>query len=323
MSDQIIFLAMVFGAVFLLATALIVPTFGTEAQAAKRMRTRIKTVVSSFDPAAVSLLRESHLRKLSPLEQTMERHFPGTANLVTMIDQAGWTIPAYRLILLAGALAIAAGMIVAVFSPIPWLGLLMPIVVFPIPFLKLKIDRQKRLSEFEAQLPDALSIMSRAMRAGHPFVETLQLVADELNNPLAQEFRATFSDLNYGMTEKTAFMGLLARIPSVSLMAVVTAVLVQREAGGNMTEILDKIAAVVRARFRFQRRVRTLSAEGRMSAWILTLVPFVLAAGIALISPGYLPMLTKDPLGQKLVLVAFTSIIIGIFWIRRIIRLDA
>ncbi|MGH8569847.1 MAG: type II secretion system F family protein, partial [Gammaproteobacteria bacterium] len=286
--EHVIFAGMVFVAVSLLATSLIVPAFGTEAQAAKRLRSRIRGVMDSHDPATAQLLRDRYLRDLSPLERSFEG-LPGMQRLAEMIEQAGRKIPAYKVVLIALGLALAAGVLVGMVTHQSLFGLPAAAIAFGLPFMKILHERNQRLALFEEQLPEALNIMSRAMRAGHPFVETLKLVGEEMHDPIATEFRTAFTDLNYGMSTKAAFMGLLARIPSVSLMAVTTAVLVQRETGGNMAEVLDKIAAVVRGRFRFQRRVRTLSAEGRLSAWILSLVPFVLAGALWLSSPDYLP----------------------------------
>jgi tight adherence protein B len=145
-------------------------------------------------------------------------------------------------------------------------------------------------------------------------------VAEEMDDPVATEFGITFSDLNYGVNVKAGFMGLLERIPNIGLAAVVTAVLVQRETGGNMAEILDRIAEVLRQRLRFQRRVRTLTAEGRMSAWVLVLMPFILALVLTVIAPDYMPMLLDHPAGMQLIGIALLVMAFGIWWIRRIIR---
>jgi tight adherence protein B len=117
-------------------------------------------------------------------------------------------------------------------------------------------------------------------------------------------------------------LGLLERMPSMTVMLLVTSILIHRDTGGNLTEVLERLSRLVRERFRFQRKVRTLSAEGRMSAWVLVSVPFVLAAGIMLTTPGYLPMLINEPLGRKLALAAFVGMLLGIFWIRRIVRIQ-
>ncbi|MFQ5546358.1 MAG: type II secretion system F family protein, partial [Acidiferrobacterales bacterium] len=190
-----------------------------------------------------------------------------------------------------------------------------------VPFMKIAFDRGKRLTKFEEQLPAALDIMARALKAGHPFNESLHLVAQEMDDPVAKEFQITFADMNYG-DAKIALLNLLERVPSVNVMAMVMSVLIQRETGGNLAEILRNISVVVRGRFRFQRKVRTLSAEGRLSAWILSLIPFVLYALIYFTTPGYLTMLTDDPLGHKLIMAAFVMLVIGLFWVRRIIRIQ-
>ena len=319
--DTMIFLGMIFIAVFMLATSVIVPTFGTETKATRRLRHRIKAVAEGFDAEALSMVRENRLRRLSPLERRMEA-MPGMEGLAQLIEQAGRSIPAYRLMLLRLGLALLMGLTVLILSKLTLLAAAAAIAGWTIPVLKLRLERNKRLARFEEQLPEALDIMSRALRAGHPFIESLKLVADEMDAPIAAEFGTAFTDINYGASVRQGFLSLLERVPSMSLMATITAVLIQRESGGNMAEILDKIAAVGRSRFRFQRRVKTLSAEGRLSAWILSLVPFVLAGVLMISNPDYLPMMTKDPLGRQLIAGAFTAICVGIFWIRRIIRID-
>jgi tight adherence protein B len=319
--DTIVFLGMIFIAVSMLATSVIVPAFGTETKATRRLRQRIKSVAEGFDAQALSMVRENRLRRLSPLERRIEA-LPGMDGLARLIEQAGRSIPAYRLMLIRLVLALALGLVSLMLSKSALLAAPTAIIGWMYPVIKLRLERGKRLARFEEQLPEALDIISRALRAGHPFVETLKLVADEMDEPIAGEFGTAFTDINYGADVRQGFLGLLERIPSMSLMATVTAVLIQRESGGNMAEILDKIAAVVRSRFRFQRRVKTLSAEGRLSAWILSLVPFVLAGVLMISNPEYLPMLTKDPMGRQLIAVAFTAICLGIIWIRRIIRID-
>ena len=164
--------------------------------------------------------------------------------------------------------------------------------------------------------------MKRALKAGHPFSATLKLVSEDMDDPVAREFELTFADINYGNDVRRAMLGLLQRVPSLTVMALVTAVLVQKETGGNLAEILEQISTVIRGRFRFYRKVRTLSAEGRMSAWILALVPFVLFIVISITTPDYLPALLETPLGVKLIAIAATMGVIGIYWIRKVIQIE-
>jgi tight adherence protein B len=191
-----------------------------------------------------------------------------------------------------------------------------------LPFFKIFRDRANRIQVFEEQLPDAIDMVKRALRAGHPFSGAIKLVADEMDDPVAGEFGTTFADINYGNDSRRAMLGLLQRVPSVTVMALVTSVLVQRETGGNLAEILERISAVIRGRFKLQRKVKTLSAEGRMSAWILALVPLVLFAVIWVTTPEYLPMLLEEEAGKKMIIYGAISSIVGIFWIKKIIRIE-
>ena len=177
------------------------------------------------------------------------------------------------------------------------------------------------MAKFEEQLPEALDVIKRALKAGHPFNQCLKLVAEDMDEPISREFEYVFTEINYGSDLRRAMLGLLERMPSVSVMALITAVLVQKETGGNLAETLERITGVIRGRFKLYRRVRTLSAEGRLSAWILAMVPLVLFVVIQVTTPDYLPTLLKHPLGPRLITAAAVMGTVGILWIRRIIRI--
>ena len=131
-----------------------------------------------------------------------------------------------------------------------------------------------------------------------------------------------FSDLNFGMSQKVALQAMLIRMPSMSLHTLITAVIIQTETGGALAEIIENVADVIRGRFKLQRKIRSLSAEGRMSAWVLALIPFALALLLMVSSPDYLPVLLTDPFGRKLILIAFALMIMGAFWMRKLIRIE-
>ena len=133
-------------------------------------------------------------------------------------------------------------------------------------------------------------MMSTALKAGHPFTETLNLVSEEMQDPIAGEFGRVFSDLNFGMSQKAALQAMLIRMPSMSLHTLITAVIIQTETGGALAEIIENVADVIRGRFKLQRKIKSLSAEGRMSAWVLALIPFALALLLMVASPDYLPV---------------------------------
>jgi len=317
----VIFIGMVFAAVFLLAQGMIIPVFGESRETRKRLKRRLEEIEQGGDGQTVnSLLREKYLRNLSPLARRIES-LPAMESLARTIDQAGHSVLAHRVILLCIALAVAGAFVAWTLWRMPLVAC-MGLAVGALPLWKISRDRSVRLARIEEQLPDAIDVMRRALQAGHPFNAALKLVADDMEEPIAREFELTFADMNYGNDVRRAMLGLLARVPSITVMSLVTSVLVQRETGGNLAEILEQIAAVVRGRFRFHRRVKTLSAEGRMSAWVLALVPLVLFAAMWLINPDYLPMLLDDPTGQNLIAFAFVWASIGIYIISRIIRIE-
>lgn len=321
-SGVLIFVGLVFAAAFLLAQGMIIPVFGENRQARKRLKRRLDDMDQAGEQKAIhSLLREKYLRELSPLARRLES-LPIMESLARTIEQSGHRILAHRLVLLSVLLAVVGGIAAWLLSRMPLVALAVVPVAGALPFIKINRDRGIRLGRIEEQLPDAIDVMRRALQAGHPFNASMKLVAEDMDEPIAREFELAFADVNYGNDVRRAMLGLLARIPSVTVMSLVTSVLVQRETGGNLTEILEQIAKVVRGRFRFHRRVKTLSAEGRMSAWVLAMVPLILFGAMTFVNPDYLPMLLKDPQGQSLLAFAFVWGAIGVFFIRRIIRID-
>lgn len=321
-NTPIIFLIMVAVAVFLLVNSFMVPTFGAERQAAKRLQRRMKQITASGEkPAAADMLREKYLRDLNPLERWMET-LPGMARLALFIEQSGREVPAYRVVLLSIGAAIAACWLLMFTTGELFTALMVAAIAGAAPFVKINLERRKRLNHFEEQLPEAVEVMVRALKAGHPFTDTLRLVAEEMDPPIAKEFQTVHTDINHGLDMKPAFMNLLERVPNMTLMGLVTAVVVQRETGGNLAETLQNISKIIRGRFRFQRRVTSLTAEGRMSAWVLAMIPFALFIGLMITTPDYLPILVEEPLGRKIVAISFALLLIGILWLRKIIRVD-
>jgi tight adherence protein B len=318
----LVFLALFGGAVFLLSQALFVPTFGADARLRRTLKRRLREI-GAFDAEGevASLLRQKYLRELTPLARRLES-LPLMERLAHYIEQSGRNVLAHRLVGLALVLAVAAFVLAYVVFDQPWASVVLALAAGAAPFAVIHVERRKRLEKFDEQLPDAVDIMTRALRAGHPFNSCLKLVADDMQPPIAREFEITFADVNYGNDVRQALLGLLARVPSGNLMEVVTAVLIQKETGGNLAEIFERISQVIRSRFRFGRRVRTLSAEGRLSAWILALVPLVLFAALWITTPDYLPPLLHEPFGQRLIAFALVMLVVGVLWMRKIIHID-
>lgn len=320
-NEGIIFALMVFVTVLLLAVALIVPTAGTAAQASRRMRKRIGRHLELQDPGTASLIRNHYLSNLTPLERAVES-ITLLRPFSEAVEQSGVSTSTAKVILQGVLLAVMFGLPAYLFIASLPIASVVALIVFSFPILSIYRKRAARMNRFETQLPEALDIMARALKAGHPFTETLKLVSEEMKEPIAGEFGRVFSDLNFGLPLKTAFQGMLVRIPSMSLHTLVTAVIIQSESGGALAEILDKVAAVIRGRFKLQRKIKTLSAEGRMSAWILAMIPFALAVMMQLTNPDYLPMMLQEPMGQRMVLIGFVLMIVGVIWIRNLIRIE-
>lgn len=317
----ILFVAAIFLAVFLLMQGLVVPTMGSNAKIRRRLRRRLDAIQTEQPDVAPSLLRQRYLEGLTPFQQKLES-LPGMDSLRRIGEQAGLEVPAHHFVLqalLLGLIAIA----VALFGGLSTLtALILGGLAGAAPFARLGMMRGKRITHIEEQLPDAIDIIRRSVRAGHPFIAAIHLVGEDMEGPIAKEFATTAADFAYGTDPRAALLGLVTRVPSMTLMGFVTAVLVQRETGGNLAEILDNISHVIRARYRFQRKIRTLSAEGRVSAWVLTLMPFTLAGVLQLTSPHYLPILLESRQGLTLLGVSGGLMVIGIYWMRKIIRIE-
>lgn len=317
----IIFLLLVGGAVFLLSQLILVPSFGTRSVESRRIKERLKKVTTAANSGEYSLVRQKYLRELSSLERFLES-LPGTETINDLIQQAGKTYPAYRIILATILFALLAALIAWYFTSHFIATGVAAIIAGALPMAKLKSDRKKRLDLFEEQLPEALDMMTRALRAGYPFNEAMHYIAEEMQDPIAHEFGITFEEINYGRDVRQAFNYLLMRVPSTNLIAATTAILIQRETGGNLAELLDKISDILRKRFRFQRRVKTLTAENRMSAWVLSLLPFIVFLAISLRTPSYMKPLLTTPTGHIILGVGLVLQVIGAFWVRKQINFD-
>ena len=190
-----------------------------------------------------------------------------------------------------------------------------------LPWWRVAGRRNKRIELIERQFPEALDLMGRAMRAGHSFPSAVKMVADEMAEPLGHDFRILFDEMNYGVPANEALVHLAERVPVSDVSYFVVAVMIQRESGGNLAELLDKISIIVRDRLKLLGEVRTLSAEGRLSAIILTALPFGVGLVVNLLNPEFMAVLWHDPLGLRMVGVAVFMMVLGILWMRSIIRI--
>lgn len=196
------------------------------------------------------------------------------------------------------------------------------ISVWVIAYLFVQNRVTSRMARFEEQLPEALDIIRRALQAGQPLVQSFNEVGEELPDPIGIEFKNTYNLLNYGYDLRLAILQMAERVPTVSMLAFSSAVMLQKETGGNLSENLQKVSEVLRSRFKLERKIKTLSAESRLSAWILTLSPFGLFFALKLASPEYIDPLYKDPRGISMVSVGIVLLAIGSLWIKKIISIE-
>lgn len=313
----LIFVILVFVAAFLFLERILALTVGPQRADAARFKKRLDFIsqAQQFGTAA-SLLRDAGLDRSSKLDS-----WPGMAAVNRRLRGSGYKLTAGQVVAISLA-AGAAGFAVFWFLFNPLLaataGVLFT-VIFP---AKISYDHKVRMKRFEEGLVEALDVMTRSLKAGQPFNESMLMVAQELQGPVADEFGLTFAELNYGLSPQQAFEHMLERVPSVTLKALVVAVLLQRETGGNLAELLAKISGVLRGRFRFERKVRTLSAEGRLSAVILMAVPFVLFGMVYMTTPSYVAELVQNSTGHTMIAISTILMVIGIVWVRKLTRID-
>jgi tight adherence protein B len=243
---------------------------------------------------------------------------PGTW-LERLVEQSGWTVTVSQVLIAsaAGAVTVPMGLI-AIAQPW-WAALLGFVLALPVPVLAVAMQRERRLSRLRQQLPDAFEMMSRTIRAGQTVSRAFQTVADDFQAPIAEEFAWCFEQQNFGLPQDVALQDLARRSGIAELRMLVVALLVQRQSGGSPVEMLDNLAAVVRKRIEMQEKIRTLTAEGRMQAAVLLLMPPLLMAVITMLNPDYVAKLWERP---ELLAGMLVSELIGVAWIRQILRLE-
>ena len=204
----------------------------------------------------------------------------------------------------------------------PILSMLIGLLVGATPFMFVLHKRKARFKKFEAELPEALDLMVSALRVGQSLISALDLVAKESQDPLSSEFRICCEEQNYGLELRTALMNLQSRVPLQDLNMVATAILIQKETGGNLAEVLDKVSQVIRERFRMRRQIMVHTAQGRLTGWILSFLPVVLGAALYFVNPDTMSLLWKREIGIKLLYASGTMTVIGALVIRKIVRMD-
>ena len=291
----------------------------------RRLDTRLQEVsqpIARVEDTNTKMLVK--VQKVGPVP-AVDRILAGTTKgsaLGRWIDQSGLNVSLSGVLLvafaLAGLMALIAGLIARSKYALP-VG---AAVGFALPFVVLSFKRTRRLRTFEEQFPDGLDLIARALKAGHAFATGLKMVADEMPEPVGPEFRKTFDEQNFGLPLKDALDNLTMRLPSLDVRFFATAVLIQRETGGNLAEILENLAHVVRERFKILRQVRVYTAHGRFTGYVLLALPAVLCIALSFINPEHMNLLFRERMGQMMLLGALGLQTTGYVWIKQVIKIE-
>lgn len=316
-----VFAVVAFVAVVLFVEALYLMWNTYHGPEAKKIEQRLQALSASADSSERASVLKHRMLSEMPMVDRLLHAFPRVHHLDRFILQSGldWTVAKLLSLSLLFALAVYAVLFLGRFPPQLQWSLALPAIVLPWAFVQWK--RGKRLRNMEAQLPDTLDLIGRALRAGHALPSGLKMAGEEMPDPIAAEFRITHDEINFGVSMQQALSNLGERVPITDMRYFVVAVLIQREAGGNLTEVLDNLSKLIRNRLKFHARVRVLTTEGRMSAWVLGLLPFALALLLNFANPDFISVLWTDPAGVKITNAILTMMAVGAVWLYRLIQI--
>jgi tight adherence protein B len=288
---------------------------GAQEQVRKRMSAVHKAEKRGEVNIGLKLVRDEMMSSVPWLHRLMLQ-WSWSTKLQDYLMQSGWAIKPAKLLLMSAVLGLGSYLVSSYFLPHFYFSLPIAAAAAAIPFVAVTIKRQMRLRKFEEHFPEALDLLGRAVRAGHAFTTGLEMISKESPEPLAGEFRTTFEEQNFGLPLRDALLNLTERVPIIDVRFFVTALLIQKETGGNLAEILDGLARVIRDRFRIYREVRVRTAQGRLTAGILIALPIFMMLILSVLNPKYIGVLFTDPKGPFVLATAATMQLVGsaILW---------
>lgn len=322
---MLLIIILVFVGVFALVGLVMYAAGSGSANQNKQLLARLDSVLATGKTDMSDLVvdvRKTELMSAIPMLDRWLARLELAPRLRRLLYQAGlkWTVGG--LLLMSAALLVIPGYLIFLRTGNILFGLLVGLVCGSLPFAFVWKKRQQRLGKFEQGLPEAIDLIVSALRVGHSLNATMGLVSRECPDPVGGEFRITFDEQNFGLELKSALDNMTTRVPLQDLRIVVTAILIQRESGGNLAEVLEKTATVIRERFRLKREVMTRTAQGRLTGWVLTLLPVILAALLYTINPKMMSLLWTTKIGVELIYAAAGMIFIGGMIIRKIVNMD-
>jgi tight adherence protein B len=291
---------------------------------ARRVQRQLKALLDEADDPSnhqpTDITRKRSLSSIPSLHNILVR-IPQLSRIDNLLLQSNFKYPASVFILSSLLLAFVGFIVAHLVSNTLLLSVPFGLLIGLIPYFIASARRRQRMRKFERQLPDALDLVARSLRAGHAFSGGLQMVADEFDRPLGIEFQRTIAQINLGVSIEQALKNLALRIDCPDLKFFAVSVIIQRESGGNLAEILESIASLIRGRFKLRGRIRTLTAEGKLSAGILVAIPFLVAFTLFFLNREYITLLFTDPTGRMLVVIALLMMALGIAWMKKMITL--
>jgi tight adherence protein B len=288
----------------------------------RALRKRLKVSVRTSGPRPDLLQTEQPLSRVPAVDRLLRSAQVVTAPIQRQITHSGQDLTVGTVVLTSVFLGVAVLALVYHLSGVLLFAVLVAAGALFVPYSALKFMATRRINKFEELFPEAIELMARALRAGHAFTTGLSMVADEMPDPVGTEFRLVYDRQNFGMQITEALRDMARRVPLVDARFFVTAVLTQRESGGNLAEVLDNLATLMRERVKVRRQVRTVSAHGRITGWVLAGLAPALAAILVFLSPGHMSVMWTDPIGQAMVAGALVLQVIGWFTIRRIVDIE-
>jgi tight adherence protein B len=310
----------IFFAIVLLLEGIFLAVRAARNPEAKRVRKELKALSVTRVGGAQDITKRRPLSQVPWLNNLLSR-FPVMRQLDVLLQQADSPTPLGVFVILSFILLILGWFIGSLFARSNLVGLVVGLILAAAPFLYILIKRNQRMAKFESQLPDALDLVARSLRAGHAFSGGLQMVGQEFADPIGPEFAKTFAEVNFGVSITDALKNLTQRVHCPDLKFFAISVIIQRESGGNLAEILESIARLIRERFKLHGRIRTLAAEGKLSAIILIALPFFVVLVLSFMNPDYIKILGSDSLGKTLVLLSVIGMILGVLVMKKIVAI--
>jgi tight adherence protein B len=287
-----------------------------------RLRERLEPRTRAKRAMRGVLKADRQMSSVGLMQRILEEVTPLSAPIRRLLEQSGVRMTVGVFVLLSAVIGLSVYLVVETLTASALLGVAAGGLVSSLPLAAVRRIRDRRLLRFEEHFPEAIDLMARALRAGHALPTGIEMVADELPAPVGTEFRTLFDEQNFGLALHEAMRNFARRVPVLDARFFVTAVLTQREAGGNLAEVLDNLSSVIRERFKIKRQVRVISAHGRITGWILALLPPALAVATLILNPAHLGTLLRDPLGVRMLVVAGIMQIVGTLIVRRIVEVE-